>query len=69
MDVLPSRNVTDPVAVQHGETVAVNVTACPKAADPTLALTAIVVLSATFCSITAEDPLYLPSPLYVALIE
>lgn len=45
--VLPSKNVTVPVAIQQGETDAVNVTTCPAVDGLTLEVTVTVVLSTT----------------------
>jgi len=54
--LLPSKNVTVPVAMQQGETVAVNVTDWPKVAGLRLELSVVVVLSFTTCVNVPEEP-------------
>lgn len=67
--LLPSKNVTVPVAMQHGETVAVRITAWPAVNGLGLEIRVIVVAPLTICVQAADDPSLLLSPLYAALIE
>ena len=66
---LPSKNVTVPVA-SAGDTVAVNVTACPTSSGLRLD-TAVTVegLVPTVCVKTAVLPVQLLSPLYTTVME
>ena len=67
--LLPSKNVTVPVAVD-GETVAAKTTDCPTFDGLGLDVSVMVVLYLTVCIKTAEVLLLLlVSPLYVAVIE
>jgi hypothetical protein len=66
--VLPSRNVTVPVA-PNGETLAVNITDCPEMDGLALEVTVVVVLALTNWDQVTEDSPKAPSPLYVATIE